>query len=410
MKLLDVCRYTLAVLLTTCLLLPTSQVGAQVYGPGDPVLAIDLDGDSSFPPGEGPMNSADQDSNTKYLNFGGRDTGIIVTPNSGASTVQGISFTTANDAEERDPTSFILYGTNDPITSTDNSLGDQENWTMIAASTIVLPPDRFAASEIVDFGNIDSYTSYKLIIDDIKDANVLGIMQFADVQLYTGTGGGGDQILAAGDFAIACNNDPNDFSTYPASEVPTNTIDGTLNKYLNFGYLNSGFIIRRADSAPVIIDGFTITTANDFFERDPTSWELYGTNDPITSEQNSTGTAENWTLVAFDAIDLPEDRDTESAPVAIANTTGYSAYRVIFPTMRAAADSMQIAEMTFTGKVDDILVGDVNCDGNIDLLDVPPFVDILTGVLPSTPKADINGDGAVDLLDVGPFVDLLGGG
>ena len=55
------------------------------------------------------------------------------------------------------------------------------------------------------------------------------------------------------------------------------------------------------------------------------------------------------------------------------------------------------------------LLGDVNCDGAVDLLDVGPFVDLLTAGDFSA-KADINGDGAVDLLDVGPFVDLLAGG
>ena len=56
----------------------------------------------------------------------------------------------------------------------------------------------------------------------------------------------------------------------------------------------------------------------------------------------------------------------------------------------------------------DVLVGDVNCDGEVNLLDVTPFVDLLTSGGYSN-KADINGDGAVDLLDVTPFVDLLTG-
>ena len=57
---------------------------------------------------------------------------------------------------------------------------------------------------------------------------------------------------------------------------------------------------------------------------------------------------------------------------------------------------------------DDVLVGDVNCDGEINLLDVAPFVDLIsTGGFSA--KADINGDGTVDLLDVTPFVDLLAG-
>ena len=52
--------------------------------------------------------------------------------------------------------------------------------------------------------------------------------------------------------------------------------------------------------------------------------------------------------------------------------------------------------------------GDVNGDGNVDLLDVAPFVDLLVnGGFDCT--ADINGDGLVDLLDVSPFVDLLTG-
>ena len=59
--------------------------------------------------------------------------------------------------------------------------------------------------------------------------------------------------------------------------------------------------------------------------------------------------------------------------------------------------------------VESIQVGDVNCDGSIDLLDVAPFVDLLTmGGFDA--KADINQDGEVNLLDVAPFIDLLAGG
>ena len=55
-----------------------------------------------------------------------------------------------------------------------------------------------------------------------------------------------------------------------------------------------------------------------------------------------------------------------------------------------------------------VLLGDVNCDGVVNLLDVAPFVDILTSG-GFSPKADINEDGNVNLLDVAPFVDLLAG-
>ena len=56
----------------------------------------------------------------------------------------------------------------------------------------------------------------------------------------------------------------------------------------------------------------------------------------------------------------------------------------------------------------DVLLGDVNLDGVVDLLDVQPFVDLLiSGEIQA--EADINQDGFVDLLDVRPFVDLSSG-
>ena len=50
-------------------------------------------------------------------------------------------------------------------------------------------------------------------------------------------------------------------------------------------------------------------------------------------------------------------------------------------------------------------VGDLNGDGNIDLLDINGFVNSLLGDFVC--EADINGDGVVDLLDVNPFVALI---
>ena len=53
-----------------------------------------------------------------------------------------------------------------------------------------------------------------------------------------------------------------------------------------------------------------------------------------------------------------------------------------------------------------VLHGDVNGDGSINLLDVTPFVELLSSGA-YQPEADINKDGLVNLLDVGPFIDLL---
>ncbi len=75
-------------------------------------------------------------------------------------------------------------------------------------------------------------------------------------------------------------------------------------------------------------------------------------------------------------------------------------------------DTISVAvsgNIVLTGKLPTILVGDVNCDGVIDLMDVAPFVELITSGQFSD-KADINGDLVVDLSDVAPFVSLLTGG
>lgn len=53
-----------------------------------------------------------------------------------------------------------------------------------------------------------------------------------------------------------------------------------------------------------------------------------------------------------------------------------------------------------------VILGDMNCDGVLSLLDVAAFVEsIVLGEYDV--KGDINNDGTNDLLDIGPFVELL---
>ena len=54
------------------------------------------------------------------------------------------------------------------------------------------------------------------------------------------------------------------------------------------------------------------------------------------------------------------------------------------------------------------LLGDANCDGEVNFLDIAPFIAILsTG--DSKPEADIDMSGTVDFLDIAPFIAILSG-
>ncbi len=71
-----------------------------------------------------------------------------------------------------------------------------------------------------------------------------------------------------------------------------------------------------------------------------------------------------------------------------------------------AEDDLTLGFVTYIGGV---LLGDVNLDGDVNGLDVDPFVDVLLNG-PFQTEADMNADGVVNGLDVDPFVEAVVGG
>ena len=127
----------------------------------------------------------------------------------------------------------------------------------------------------------------------------------------------------------------------PGGEGPNNAFDNNPGtKYLNFDKKNAGVTIQLTSGR--VVTHFTVTTANDFSGRDPTSYKLYGSNDGST-----------WVLIKQDAITLSENRFATSSTITTGNTTAYAYYFMLFPTTKAGdgcglnCDSMQIAEITY---------------------------------------------------------------
>lgn len=158
-------------------------VGLPLLSPSDSVIAIDLDGISDYPINESPALAVDG-TLAKYLNFGETNSGLIITPARGATTVKSFQITTANDADERDPTSWVLYGTNQPISSTDNSAGNGEAWTQIDSGSIALPVARDTPGPIVTVNNNASFTSYRLVFPTVRNAAGANSMQIAELQFF----------------------------------------------------------------------------------------------------------------------------------------------------------------------------------------------------------------------------------
>ncbi len=164
-----------------------------VTAPGDEVIGIPnglpCGGNATanyWPCGEVPEMVIDNNVSTKYLNFGGNfnegetASGFQVTPSIGATIVTGLTFTTANDATERDPIAYELYGSNDGI---------EGPYTLITSGFIMDfagadPWPRFTKTATpITFENATAYTSYQVLFTMIRNQTSANSMQIAEVEL-----------------------------------------------------------------------------------------------------------------------------------------------------------------------------------------------------------------------------------
>ncbi len=152
---------------------------SDITAAGDMVQGIPNDGD--WPGAETPDLAIDDDATTKYLHFKGftEPTGFQVTPMLGATMVTGLTLTTANDAIERDPILFELFGSNESIDGP---------YELIAAGEIVdfmgeeaWPRFTMNATPIT-FENEVAYEHYQILFPAVRDPASANSMQIAEVE------------------------------------------------------------------------------------------------------------------------------------------------------------------------------------------------------------------------------------
>jgi len=143
-----------------------------------------MDGsDWGWPGAETPDLALDNDTGTKFLHFKGElePTGIRVTPLEGSSIVTGLTLTTANDAAERDPISFELYGSNESIDGPYELIADG-NVVDFADPNNAWP--RFTKNETaIMFDNDVAYAHYQIMFPAVRDPGSANSMQIAEVEL-----------------------------------------------------------------------------------------------------------------------------------------------------------------------------------------------------------------------------------
>lgn len=197
----------------------------------------------------------------------------------------------------------------------------------------------------------DTALSPILFVDEIQGTTLLNGTAFAPIAPNPGSTAPSAttptppppswQVIRTNSNPVVISNIyPTSFNS-PGGEGAANAFDGNVNtKYLNFDKKNAGVTVKLSQGR--VVQKFTITTANDFSGRDPTSYKLYGSNDGV-----------NWTLIKQDSLSLSETRYWTSPEIQTGNTTAYVYYFILFPTTKSGdgcglnCDSMQIAEVTY---------------------------------------------------------------
>jgi len=119
----------------------------------------------------------------------------------------------------------------------------------------------------------------------------------------------------------------------PTGEEYTNLIDNNVRtKYLTFN--SSGWIQYQAN-ASYVVTGYSITSANDYPERDPLNWTLQGSNN-----------GNNWaTIDSRSGQDFPDRFQTRT--FSFNNSTAYSYYR--FNLSNNSGTILQLGEIELFG-------------------------------------------------------------
>lgn len=152
--------------------------------------------------------------------------------------VNGLTFTSADDAPERDPVTFVLEGTNGPST-----IGP---WNRIVSGATGLTTERLETTKTFDFKNATAYTSYRLTFPRVRQALTANSMQIAEVELLDSAG---VDVTSPSDAVIPSS------TASPVAETAINAIgNNPKEKYLNFDRENSGFIVTPGATAYATIN------------------------------------------------------------------------------------------------------------------------------------------------------------
>jgi hypothetical protein len=288
--------------------------------PGDPITASS----TNSPAGQGATNAIDGTVSTKYLNFDITDTGFTVYPTITNVAVQALGLISAEDHPERDPASFVLYG------STNGS-----DFTLIASNTV--PPFISTNSiESFSFANTNVYPIYQIVFPTVQNPATANSMQIAQVELLpygdvTSTNDALDLILPAGASLNGIG---------PPGALLDRQVGGNSNKIVVLNDTSNVVALITPAAGVSMVKGFELIGGFDD--------ALYPTREPSSVKLEGSENGTNFVTLAFvNPVEPVFDMQIQGFSV-LGNTNAYKQYRVTFgPPL--SGDIMQVGELRLFG-------------------------------------------------------------
>lgn len=222
--------------------------------------------------------------------------------------VSKVNMATANDDKERDPKRWSLYG------STDNGV----TWEEIHSHDEDMPSERKTAKpfEFAECGK--AYQLFKLEIYYTRDGNGQQKMQISELSLNDGAG-----------------------KPYTVKEATAGFSDGEGAAKLFDGNVESKWCCPNRESKNWYVEfttdkglaptGYYFTTANDYKDRDPKAWTLYG----------STDEGKNWIALDTKTDQTFPDMRREYVEYTMTKPgTSYSRYKLVVTERRGNGDGL----------------------------------------------------------------------
>ncbi|MEH6406221.1 MAG: discoidin domain-containing protein [Leeuwenhoekiella sp.] len=282
-------------------------------------ITVSKDNDSGPDSNEGSLKLIDTDINTKFLT-GGFPQEFWMQQNFTEGTVSNkYTFTSGNDAPDRDLKDWELLGSN-----------DGENWDVLDTRTDQSFSERNQTKEF-NFENEQEYLYYRI---NVLANNGGGLLQISEWRLLK---------LELLDFG------PTDFTenaTITVSrengggpdggEGSTKIIDNDLETKFLVGGFPDPFWMQQNFTEAVIVTKYNFTSGNDAPDRDPVDWTLSGSNDGDT-----------WDVLDTRADQSFSDRN-QTREFLVTNDTPYLYYRIDI-SKNNGSDAMQMSEWRLLG-------------------------------------------------------------